>query len=168
MTFAEFLQNTPPNQLRNISDLAVRLRGGVGWTINMPELKLDCPDDSCDGFRVFRRTISSFQDNPLDQNTLKYLHLTYQCSNCMKTQKVYSLAARFLAAGSTYSRGTCYKLGEDLPYGPRVPSRLIRLIGPDRNIFIQGQRCENQGLGIGAFTYYRRVVENKRIGFYRK
>jgi len=27
---------------------------------------------------------------------------------------------------------------------------------------LKGRRCENQGLGIGAFTYYRRVVENQK------
>ena len=27
---------------------------------------------------------------------------------------------------------------------------------------MKGRRCENQGLGIGAFTYYRRVVENQK------
>ena len=58
--------------------------------------------------------------------------------------------------------GTCYKFGEYPPYGPPVPPRLIKLIGPDRDIFLQGRRCENQGLGIGAFAYYRRVVENQK------
>ena len=58
--------------------------------------------------------------------------------------------------------GTCYKFGEDPPYGPPVPSRLIKLIGPDRDIFLKGRRCENQGFGIGAFAYYRRVVENQK------
>ncbi|MCF8476495.1 MAG: hypothetical protein K9G60_05665 [Pseudolabrys sp.] len=27
---------------------------------------------------------------------------------------------------------------------------------------MKGRRCENQGLGIGAFVYYRRVVENHK------
>ena len=27
---------------------------------------------------------------------------------------------------------------------------------------MKGRRCENQGLGIGAFVYYRRVVENQK------
>jgi hypothetical protein len=58
--------------------------------------------------------------------------------------------------------GTCYKLGELPVYGPPTPSRLISLIGPDRDIFLKGRRCENQGLGIGAFVYYRRVVENQK------
>jgi hypothetical protein len=36
------------------------------------------------------------------------------------------------------------------------------LFGEDREIFLKGRRCENQGLGIGAFTYYRRIVENHK------
>jgi hypothetical protein len=38
----------------------------------------------------------------------------------------------------------------------------VKLIGPDRESFLKGRRCENQGLGIGAFIYYRRVVENQK------
>jgi len=56
---------------------------------------------------------------------------------------------------------TAYKFGEYPPFGPPTPSRVIELIGPDREIFLQGRRSENRGLGIGAFTYYRRVVENQ-------
>jgi len=54
------------------------------------------------------------------------------------------------------------KLGENPPFGPFTSPRLISLIGGDREIFLQGRRCENQGLGIGAFAYYRRVVENQK------
>ena len=32
----------------------------------------------------------------------------------------------------------------------------------DRDIFLKGRRCDNQGLGIGAFSYYRRIVENHK------
>jgi len=38
----------------------------------------------------------------------------------------------------------------------------MKLIGPDRDAFLKGRRSENQGLGIGAFVYYRRVVENQK------
>ena len=30
------------------------------------------------------------------------------------------------------------------------------------DIFLKGRNCENHGLGIGAFSYYRRVVENQK------
>jgi hypothetical protein len=68
----------------------------------------------------------------------------------------------FLDAGQKDYPGECYKIGELPVYGPPTPSRLISLIGPDREIFLKGRRCENQGLGIGAFVYYRRVVENQK------
>ena len=35
----------------------------------------------------------------------------------------------------------------------------MRLIEPDRDLFLKGRRAESAGLGIGAFTYYRRIVE---------
>jgi len=54
------------------------------------------------------------------------------------------------------------KLGESPEFGPPTPSRVIKLIGPDRELFLKGRRSENQGLGIGAFGYYRRVVENQK------
>ena len=59
-------------------------------------------------------------------------------------------------------QGECCKFGELPPFGPYVPSKLIELIEPDRDLFLQGRRCENQGFGIGAFAYYRRVVENQK------
>jgi hypothetical protein len=54
------------------------------------------------------------------------------------------------------------KYGEVPEFGPPTPARVIALIGPDRDMFLQGRRAENQGFGIGAFAYYRRVVENQK------
>ncbi|HEY5778125.1 MAG TPA: hypothetical protein VIT00_05275 [Terrimicrobiaceae bacterium] len=53
-------------------------------------------------------------------------------------------------------------MGEIPPFGPPSSARLIKLVGRDRETFLKGRRCENQGLGIGAFIYYRRVVENQK------
>jgi hypothetical protein len=36
------------------------------------------------------------------------------------------------------------------------------MLGDNRDLFMKGRRCESQSLGIGAFVYYRRVVENQR------
>lgn len=36
------------------------------------------------------------------------------------------------------------------------------MLGDNRDLFMKGRRCESQGLGIGAFVYYRRVVERQR------
>ena len=164
-TLSEFLENTPPNQLRHISDLYVSQNvdayTGVIEGINTPELELHCSRDSCNGVRFFRRTDVFL--NPgvyLRENIPNYLYVTYQCSNCQDARKVYSLMV--MLSESEQFHGMCYKFGEYPRYGPPVPSRLIKLIGPDRDIFLKGRNCENQGLGIGAFTYYRRVVENQK------
>ena len=169
-TFSEFLQSISPNQSKHISDLSVPgivdPYGNLRAEINTPELELHCPHDLCSGVRFFRCTdvFSStgtiLETNNLKEDTLNYLYVTYQCSNCQKTTKVYSLAVKLAAIEQ--SHGICHKFGELPPYGQPIPSRLIKLIGPDRDIFLKGRNCENQGLGIGAFTYYRRVVENQK------
>jgi hypothetical protein len=46
---------------------------------------------------------------------------------------------------------------------PPLPSKLISLIGPEKDYFLKGRRAENQGLGIGAFAYYRRVLESQKV-----
>jgi hypothetical protein len=88
----------------------------------------------------------------------KNVFLVYICSNCRKSLKTFALSVKRHDAQS----GVAQKYGENPSYGPPTPSRLIKIIGEDRDIFLKGRRCENQGLGVGAFAYYRRVVENQK------
>ena len=159
-TIAEFLETTPPNQLARISDLAKSTRVSNYCSINTPILKLHCQHDSCARVMNFRCDYVSGDGERLVPNEFNYFYIVYQCSNCRQEQKVFSLIAAVCKSGPP--QGECCKFGELPPYGPHVPSKLIELIGPDRDIFLQGRRCENQGLGIGAFAYYRRVVENQK------
>lgn len=164
-TLSEFLQSTPPNQWRHISDLFVSQHAdayaNISKKINTPELKLHCSSDLCGGFRFFRCTeVFSSAEPYLQENSANYVYVTYQCSNCQMARKVYSLAV--ILSTSDQFHGMCCKFGELPPYGQPIPPRLIKLIGPDREIFLKGRNCENQGFGIGAFAYYRRVVENQK------
>lgn len=161
MPLANFLESVPPNQLITISDLAsfgYRSRDNMSVDfINRPDLQLHCPHDSCNGMRFFRCTVP---EGPHLDDVFRFFYLTYRCSNCQRTEKTFALAAKVSASqGST---GECYKFGELPPFGPPTPARLIKLIGPDRDEFLKGRRCENQGLGVGAFIYYRRVVESQK------
>ena len=38
---------------------------------------------------------------------------------------------------------------------------MISLVGPDRDLFLKGRRAEIEGLGVGAFSYYRRIIEEQ-------
>lgn len=91
----------------------------------------------------------------LSTSSLKFGKLKIDWAN----GEVFSVSAR-LTVGKTNAR--IHKLGEVPPFGPPTPARLITLIGGDRELFLKGRRAENQGLGIGSFAYYRRVVENQK------
>jgi hypothetical protein len=159
-SISDFLEGFPPNQLVHISNLSEhKYVQNVGHSdvMRTPEIQLHCPSDSCNGVRFFRCV--SGQGKRLKQQ-YEYIFITYICSNCQANEKTFSLAVRLdEEEGAT---GELYKFGELPPFGPPTPPKLIKLIGPDRDDFLKGRRCENQGLGVGAFIYYRRVVENQK------
>jgi len=158
---SEFLENTPPNQRIHISDL-VTVSGsaynGFHYKIRTPEIQLHCQHERCNGTRFFR--CISGDDNYINLKGFNFFYVTYICSNCQKVEKTFSLAAKVNDSGA--AQGECYKFGELPTYGPPIASKLMKLIGPDREEFLKGRRCENQGLGVGSFIYYRRVVENQK------
>lgn len=159
ISMAEFLENCPPNQERAVEVLSrSKFIGGedVSYYIAPPDIRLHCNDDSCNGLRFFRCTTGDVGVAGTD--CWYYFFLTYLCSNCQRVEKRFALAA---LRHDDHS-GMAVKIGEVPPFGPPIPARLIRLLGADRELFLQGRRCENQGLGIGAFVYYRRVVENQK------
>lgn len=158
--FSEFLESIPPSTFTKIEKLTSVERSGQYIKYHKlikPEIQLHCPEDSCNGIRFFRCTDS--HDIKVPNKSFDYIYISYICSNCRKTKKTFSLAVQ---RDTQKSSGECYKFGELPLYGPPTPARLMKLIGPDREIFLKGRRCENQGLGIGAFVYYRRVVENQK------
>lgn len=159
MSFQEFLMECPPGDEQDVSDLMDVKNTGRGMTsrgLATPAIQLHCGGDVCGGeVMVFRSTDSAWPE----PNTLSYHFISYECSNCQTTSKTFALEVRWDRKGAA---GSCRKLGESPAYGPPTPSRLISLIGPDKEDFLKGRRCENQGLGIGAFAYYRRIVENQK------
>jgi hypothetical protein len=153
ISFQEFLENVPPSQWRRITDLWF-LENKQHKVLSSPELMLHCATpDLCNRVSVFRMTGDKVY---LSSHPVRNTYLTYRCSNCRKMEKSFSLQV----VGEDDAR--CYKYGESPPFGPPTPPRLQRLLQADRVLFMKGRRCESQGLGIGAFVYYRRVVENHK------
>ncbi len=162
VSIAEFLESSPPNHKVILEDLSkVEFVPGRGKSdvLNTPDLQLHCSSEHCNGTRFFRCTNSGRTYLSPEKTQLR-LFLTYRCSNCQKSTKVFSLQVKLSETDEPTGEGI--KIGEIPAFGPPTPPRLIKLLGPDREIFLKGRRCENQGLGIGAFIYYRRVVENQK------
>jgi hypothetical protein len=159
--FAEFLEEVPPSQQKKVTDLIVEKSypsGGRYWELATPELQLHCSSTTCNGLRFFR--FSAGDTEITSRTTSKLTYLTYVCSNCRRTKKMFSIYA--VIDGDDRPNGTSYKFGEFPAYGPPTPARLIKLFEGERETFLKGRRSEIQGLGIGAFSYYRRVVENQK------
>ena len=83
--------------------------------------------------------------------------MRFCCRNCEKSIKLYSLLVHLSSAGCTL-----WKLAEVPDFGPPTPAKVIKIVGPEKDYYLKGRRCENQGLGIGAFGYYRRVIETQK------
>jgi hypothetical protein len=156
--FAKFLESTPPYTQETLADLVKDSRNPTGteWLLTQPQIQLHCENEHCQGVRFFRSTESKTW---LSDEQWKNIFVTYVCKNCGQSWKTFSLAVRRKGASGA---GEVVKYGEMPAFGSPTPSRVISLIGPDREMFLRGRRAENLGLGIGAFAYYRRVVENQK------
>lgn len=152
LSWVDFLQEQPPGSVVIVSGAA-----NQAYTPNRliaPELQIHCPETTCNANMFFTSKDGAII---LSKETWTKTFLTYWCCNCRKFSKMLAVAVQL------QEKNLCnaYKFGELPGFGPPVPPRVLRLIQPDRELFLSGRRCENQGLGIGAFTYYRRVVENQ-------
>lgn len=155
VTAAEFFETVPPGQ-------RVRIVGWAEWSgrrneadLQFPRLTLHCASEKCGGPREFDPSARSMN---LDDYRLAFVR--YECRNCESTTKIY--AARFKLVGDSGPDVYATKFGEEPAFGPPVPARVSTLVGSERDYYFKGTRSENQGLGIAAFAYYRRVVENRK------
>lgn len=155
ISFSEFLENVPPNQTYIIKDITLPQESFEPFYLKRPQISLHCDNQHCNGTRFFRCITSKSSIN----NDDNLYYLKYVCSNCQTNYKTFSISAKKTSSKLT---GESFKFGEFPAFGPPTPSKLMKLVGSDREIFLKGRRCENQGLGIGAFIYYRRVVEHQK------
>ncbi len=149
----EFLERVPPGAHVCVTDLEATERDGT-VRVRVPEIELHCAQ--CGGQRFFAPTEKG---NYIGNREPFDSFLNYICRNCRREAKTFAITA---LSNAETKKWTVSKYGEEPSFGPPTPARAISLIGPDREQFLKGRRCENQGLGVGAFVYYRRVVENQK------
>ena len=154
--FKTFLESVPPNKDVLVTNFAGSQIGTrTSTTANTPKLQLHCTNSDCQGTRYFAATSEVHVD--FRHNNHEYL--TYKCCNCGTSHKTFALRARYKP---DLSKWVILKYGEAPMFGPPSPARAITLIGGEKELFLKGRDCENQGMGIGAFTYYRRVIESQK------
>jgi hypothetical protein len=161
ISFKEFLESIAPGQTAWVKDVARQATTSVGAVyhpLTLPVIDLHCDHEHCDGFRLFATT-----DTPSASfNGLKDIFVNYVCRNCRITRKTYALGIFCKEDPAGSINGNVYKYGEYPRFGPPTPARVITILGPEKEYYLKGRRAEFQGMGIGAYSYYRRVVENQR------
>ena len=164
ITMKEFLETVAPYKELEISDLMVfsgnSLTGTGRIYNNYPNIEIECP--ICKGKRFFSVENSGTSLHNMDNTESKLI--IYTCKNCNEAQKVYSLRSIKIEEENKNEHvpGKIQKLGEYPPFGDSIPTKVMTLVGKERDFFLKGRRCENQSLGIGAYAYYRRIVENQK------
>lgn len=141
-----FLESVAPGTIVEIEDLYWQSGGTHRYTT--PDIILHCTSDICGGDRTF-----SSSSREIFSADGRNFYLEYICQNCKETKRTFAIKS---------SASQAVKFGEYPPFGPPTPKRALSLMGADRALFFKGRKCELQGLGLGAFTYYRRVIENQR------
>jgi hypothetical protein len=154
VTFRVFLEEIPPDTTVIVTDVKVN----TGRYLLIPDIALYCTSDRCAGVRFFKA-----DSNPISKGTWHFRFVEAICRNCSGRLTRFAIAIK-VDDGPTQDtfRATCTKIGQIPPFGPQTPPRVLRLVQPDSELFLQGRRAEMKGLGIGAFAYYRRVVENQK------
>lgn len=163
ISFSEFLESVPPNKIVRIEPFNCD-EHGESYKFKLPVIQLYCSSEFCSGARFFESEESNIYLRRKGRHELEFVE--YSCKNCQQTHKIYAIAITLTKEEEP--QGIAFKFGEFPSFGPPTPPKLIEIIGPDKELYLMGRRCENQGLGIGAYVYYRRVVENQKNRIFDK
>ena len=153
-----FLETTPPNTSVEISGLAYNFPETYTKGFRTKHIQLHCERD--DGPRRFdpitdKVLVEGFKNN------LNYKFITYQCRDCRTINKTFAVLI-ILQSNSEDGNVEVMKLGEYPPFSSPISSRIQNLLSQsDLEFYRKGVRAEAQGLGVGAATYFRRIVEEQ-------
>ena len=156
-----FLESKPPNSpvflpgLLTLGSLALAMAGKAGATINCfnpGEIDLHC--EKCDGSRTFATVPDIHLGEPRT-----YKLIVYRCCNCRKATKAFAVLFERNKEGDVEAM----KLGEFPPFSSPISPQIKKLFTDkaDLELYRSGVRAMDQGFGIGAAAYFRRIVESQ-------
>lgn len=158
IAWQDFFADTPPSTRVHVQTpiAASRSVGGKQYfTVNLPEVMLKCK--KCGGVRWFAAVGGTKEFAGLG---LTNAFETYACKNCSTDTHTFALR---IGPRITDNVIGISKFGQIPAFGIEMPAHLRNLLSKDdRALFEKGLDAEARGLGIGAFSYYRRVLDNQR------
>jgi len=155
----EFLEEYPIDSIQKVSEFYEETDSQYRpLKRKAPILRLWCWNENCKGIRNFS---GRWEHDPnVSDFSIYNDFLIYTCKDCGESKKTFCIIAQII---DREGNGKVIKIGEFPEQHIDIPSGLPKLMGDDYSTFVKGLKCEKQGLGIGAFSYYRRVVENQKV-----
>ena len=149
--FEVFLSDSPLNSPYIIIDAIDEMRHFT-WPSDYRDY---CP--ICDGVR---RHHCEGRDS-----FLSYNFASYACVDCEgKSTIEFGLKKLKQMPVIASTAIICKKVFQNPDFGAPIPKNLYELIGEENRVhFLQARRSLARGLGIGSFTYYRRIIENNKL-----
>jgi hypothetical protein len=121
-------------------------------------IRVHCESPNCEGVRRHEKYSSS---NAFSVANSHYFWVGYLCTDCRTRVKIFGLKT---ARNPDEDDGVATKVYQEPAFGQPIPKRLFQVIGEaNRDSFLQARRATARGLGIGAYAYYRRIVENTKL-----
>ena len=145
MPHPEFLEKYPLYRKFEI-DVPYLLR-----EIPKPSIHMFCK--KCDSDQTFIMT-NNYQDTKdySAKSLGEIVLMEYTCAGC-------SMFKRHFLIKISEQHDYVMKVGQYLPWDISIDKNIEKLLGEHAELFKKGLICESQGYGIGAYTYYRRIVE---------
>lgn len=143
----EFLETYPLYRKRRIDALSDRAD-----KLPKPNIKMPCL--WCQSSQTFVMTNEAYEGCSYANYPVKGLvfRARYLCVHCQKFERHFLIRV-------AEDRLSVTKVGQYPPWEINGDPEIERLLAEHSGYYKKGLVCESQGYGIGAFGYYRRIVE---------
>lgn len=154
-SLAEFLEAAPVLTREAVAIECSFEKGQMRpFRVTLPIVRLYCGSKDCCRIGIFDSEQNVWSLGEMIGEEFVY----YRCRQCRRTRKLYVL--RIELRRDSLTDATFTKIGEEPPAIGPTPRALQDLLGDNWELYLKGRRAELAGLGIGAFVYYRRVIEH--------
>lgn len=110
----------------------------------------------CQSKQTFNRATVNFRSitirEPVTTDDVHIIDIIYKCSACQIFTRTFLIKL-------DYKNQYIMKVGQEPSWEISVDRNLEKMLGAHVVYYKKGLTCESQSYGIGAFSYYRRIVE---------
>jgi len=118
-------------------------------SIPKPPIRMHC--QTCDCLQTFNMSNEYYDGYAYDDQCIgKVIRVVYLCAACKEYQRFFLVQ---------FADDYAIKVGQCPPWEITPDKKLTELLGEHQDYYKKGLVCESQGYGIGAYAYYRRIVE---------